>query len=95
MILLGKKRDKSLSKMESEISELTDRLSELKVRYRGVKRLMDNKNIHLIKGNRQNRLKINWRGKSFWYHLPLRYDDVDVSNRVDEFIDKVLSGKIR
>jgi hypothetical protein len=81
--------------MESEISELTDRLSELKVRYRGVKRLMDNKNIHLIKGNRQNRLKINWRGKSFWYHLPLRYDDVDVSNRVDEFIDKVLSGKIR
>ena len=45
--------------MESEISELTDRLSELKVRYRGVKRLMDNKNIHLIKGNRQNRLKIN------------------------------------
>ena len=95
MILLGKKRDKSLSKMESEISELTDRLSELKVRYRGVKRLMDNKNIHLIKGNRQNRLKINWRGKSFWYHLHLRYDDVDVSNRVDEFIDKVLSGKIR
>ena len=92
---MGKKRDKSLSKMESEISELTDRLSELKVRYRGVKRLMDNKNIHLIKGNRQNRLKINWRGKSFWYHLPLRYDDVDVSNRVDEFIDKVLSGKIR
>ena len=92
---MGKKRDKSLSKMESEISELTDRLSELKVRYRGGKRLMDNKNIHLIKGNRQNRLKINWRGKSFWYHLPLRYDDVDVSNRVDEFIDKVLSGKIR
>lgn len=90
-----KKWDKGLNKMESEISELTDRLSELKVRYRGVKRLMDNKNIHLIKGNRQNRLKINWRGKSFWYHLPLRYDDVDVSNRVDEFIDKVLSGKIR
>jgi len=92
---LIKKWDKGLNKMESEISELTDRLSELKVRYRGVKRLMDNKNIHLIKGNRQNRLKINWRGKSFWYHLPLRYDDVDVSNRVDEFIDKVLSGKIR
>jgi len=92
---LIKKWDKGLNKMESEISELTDRLSELKVRYRGVKRLMDNKNIHLIKGNRQNRLKINWRGNSFWYHLPLRYDDVDVSNRVDEFIDKVLSGKIR
>ena len=51
--------------------------------------------IYLISFIMIYRLKINWRGKSFWYHLPLRYDDVDVSNRVDEFIDKVLSGKIR
>jgi hypothetical protein len=81
--------------MEDEISELTDKLRELKLRYRGVKRLIDGRNFHIILGGRQNRLKINWRGKSFWFHLPHEdYEDSVMKIRSD-FINKILRGEIR
>jgi hypothetical protein len=81
--------------MEGEISELKDKLGELKLRYRGVKRLIDGRNFHIILGGRQNRLKINWRGKSFWFHLPHHdYEDSVMKIRSD-FINKILRGDIR
>ena len=87
--------DNKLNKMEDEISELTDKLRELKLRYRGVKRLIDGRNFHIILGGRQNRLKINWRGKSFWFHLPHEdYEDSVMKIRSD-FINKILRGDIR
>ena len=87
--------DNKLNKMEEEISELTDKLGELKLRYRGVKRLIDGRNFHIILGGRQNRLKIYWRGKSFWFHLPHEdYEDSVMKIRSD-FINKILRGEIR
>ena len=91
---MSNKWDNKLNKMESEISELTDKLGELKLRYRGVKRLIDGRNFHIILGERQNRLKINWRGKSFWFHLPHNYEDSVVKIHSD-FINKILRGDIR
>jgi len=92
---MSNKWDNKLNKMEDEISELTDKLNELKLRYRGVKRLIDGRNIHIIIGGRQNRLKINWRGKSFWFHLPHEdYEDSVMKIRSD-FINKILRGEIR
>ena len=87
--------DNKLNKMESEISELTDKLGELKLRYRGVKRLIDGRNFHIILGERQNRLKINWRGKSFWFHLPHQNYEDSVMNIRSDFINKILRGDIR
>ena len=87
--------DNKLNKMEKEISELTDKLGELKLRYRGVKRLIDGKNFHIIRGSRQNRLKINWRGKSFWFHLPHEDYEDSVMNIRSDFINKILRGEIR
>ena len=87
--------DNKLNKMESEISELTDKLGELKLRYRGVKRLIDGRNSHIILGERQNRLKINWRGKSFWFHLPHEDYEDSVMNIRSDFINKILRGDIR
>ena len=87
--------DNKLNKMVGEISELEDKLGELKLRYRGVKRLIDGRNFHIILGGRQNRLKINWRGKSFWFHLPHEdYEDSVMKIRSD-FINKILRGDIR
>ena len=87
--------DNKLNKMEEEISELTDKLGELKLRYRGVKRLIDGKNFHIIRGSRQNRLKINWRGKSFWFHLPHQDYDKVSRNKLNEFIDNILNGSVK
>ena len=87
--------DNKLNKMEGEISELTDKLGELKLRYRGVKRLINGKNFHIIKGSRQNRLKINWRGNSFWFHLPQHKYEDSVMNIRSDFINKILRGEIR
>ena len=87
--------DNKLNKMESEISELTDKLGELKLRYRGVKRLIDGRNFHIILGERQNRLKINWRGKSFWFHLPHHNYDDSVVKIHSDFINKILRGEIQ
>ena len=93
---MSNKWDNKLNKMESEISELTDKLGELKLRYRGVKRLIDGKNFHIIKGSRQNRLKINWRGKSFWFHLPHHNYDKVSRNKINEFIDNIfLRDKVK
>ena len=87
--------DNKLNKIEDEISELTDKLRELKLRYRGVKRLIEGRNFHIILGGRQNRLKINWRGKSFWFHLPHHnYEDSVMKIRSD-FINKILRDEIR
>ena len=87
--------DNKLNKIEDEISELTDKLNELKLRYRGVKRLIEGRNFHIILGGRQNRLKINWRGKSFWFHLPHEdYEDSVMKIRSD-FINKILRDEIR
>ena len=92
---MSNKWDNKLNKMEDEISELTDKLRELKLRYRGVKRLIDGRNFHIILGGRQNRLKINWRGKSFWFHLPHEdYEDSVMKIRSD-FINKILRDEIR
>ena len=87
--------DNKLNKMEGEISELKDKLGELKLRYRGVKRLIDGRNFHIILGGRQNRLKINWRGKSFWFHLPHEDYEDSVMNIRSDFINKILRGEIR
>ena len=87
--------DNKLNKMEGEISELTDKLGELKLRYRGVKRLIDGRNFHIILGGRQNRLKINWRGKSFWFHLPHHNYEDSVVKIHSDFINKILRGEIR
>ena len=93
---MSNKWDNKLNKMESEISELTDKLGELKLRYRGVKRLIDGKNFHIILGGRQNRLKINWRGKSFWFHLPHHNYDKVSRNKINEFIDNIfLRDKVK
>jgi hypothetical protein len=87
--------DNKLNKMEEEISELTDKLGELKLRYRGVKRLIGGRNFHIILGGRQNRLKINWRGKSFWFHLPHQDYDKVSRNKLNEFIDNILNGSVK
>jgi len=92
---MSNKWDNKLNKMEDEISELTDKLRELKLRYRGVKRLIDGKNIHIILGERQKRLKIFWRGKSFWFHLPHDNYDESVEKIHSDFINKILRGDIR
>ena len=87
--------DNKLNKIEDEISELTDKLNELKLRYRGVKRLIEGRNFHIILGGRQNRLKINWRGKSFWFHLPHHNYEDSVMNIRSDFINKILRDEIR
>ena len=92
---MSNKWDNKLNKMEDEISELTDKLGELKLRYRGVKRLINGKNFHIILGGRQNRLKINWRGKSFWFHLPHHNYEDSVVKIHSDFINKILRGDIR
>jgi hypothetical protein len=92
---MSNKWDNKLNKMEDEISELTDKLNELKLRYRGVKRLIDGRNFHIILGGRQNRLKINWRGKSFWFHLPHQDYEDSVMNIRSDFINKILRDEIR
>ena len=92
---MSNKWDNKLNKMEDEISELTDKLRELKLRYRGVKRLIGGRNFHIILGGRQNRLKINWRGKSFWFHLPHEDYEDSVMNIRSDFINKILRGEIR
>ena len=92
---MSNKWDNKLNKMEDEISELTDKLRELKLRYRGVKRLIDGRNFHIILGGRQNRLKINWRGRSFWFHLPHQDYEDSVMNIRSDFINKILRGDIR
>ena len=92
---MSNKWDNKLNKMEDEISELTDKLNDLKLRYRGVKRLIDGRNFHIILGGRQNRLKINWRGKSFWFHLPHQDYEDSVMNIRSDFINKILRDEIR
>ena len=92
---MSNKWDNKLNKMEDEISELTDKLNELKLRYRGVKRLIKGRNFHIILGGRQNRLKINWRGKSFWFHLPHQDYEDSVMNIRSDFINKILRDEIR
>ena len=88
--------EKYISEMEKLISEITDELDEYKQKYRGVKRLIDGKNFHIILGNRQNRLKINWRGKSFWFHLPHHNYDKVSRNKINEFIDNIfLKDKVK
>jgi hypothetical protein len=87
--------EKYISEMENLISEITEELDEYKEKYRGVKRIIDGKNFHIIRGSRQNRLKINWRGKSFWFHLPHQdYEDSVMKIRSD-FINKILRDEIR
>jgi hypothetical protein len=92
---MSNKWDNKLNKIEDEISELTDKLNELKLRYRGVKRLIDGRNFHIILGGRQNRLKINWRGNSFWFHLPHHNYEDSVMNIRSDFINKILRDEIR
>ena len=93
---MSNKWDNKLNKMESEISELTDKLGELKLRDRGVKRLIDGRNFHIILGGRQNRLKINFRGRSFWFHLPHHNYDKVSRNKINEFIDNIfLRDKVK
>ena len=87
--------EKYISEMENLISEITEELDEYKEKYRGVKRLIDGKNFHIIRGSRQNRLKINWRGKSFWFHLPHEDYEDSVMNIRSDFINKILRGEIR
>ena len=93
---MKKKWKNGLVNLEKEISELTDKLYELKVGYRGVNRLIDGKNIHIIKGKKQNRLKIIWGYKFYWFHIPT---GVDIKKRseelTDQFIDDILSGRRR
>jgi|TARA_B100001971_G_C18023722_1_gene448829 hypothetical protein len=91
---MKKKWKNGLVNMEKEISELTDNLDELKVRYRGVNRLIDGKNIHIIKGEKQNRLKIIFKGKSFWFHLPFNKYEKSVMKIRSDFINKILQGEI-
>ncbi len=91
---MNKSWDNKLNNMESDISDLTDKLRDMKLRYRGIKRLIEGKNSHIIFGSRQNRLKIFWKGKSFWYHLPFQNYKKSVEKIRSDFIDKVLSGEI-
>jgi len=59
-----------IKKYDTEIKELSQKQKNLTKRLRGLKRLMSGKNIYTIKGEKQNRLKILWLGKDFWFHLP-------------------------
>ena len=95
-----KKWDKSINQLETEIKELSQKQKNLTKRLRNLKRLMSGKNIYIIKGEKQNRLKILWMGKDFWFHLPKPkgddgvVDDGLVSKIKLKFIDEILSGKI-
>ena len=92
-----KKWDKSINQLETEIKELSQKQKNLKMRLRGLKRLVDGKNIHIIKGNRQNRLKIIWGKKDYWFHLPQTEVGIDggmVKKITSKFIDDILDGKI-
>ena len=91
---MKKNWDKKLKDMESDISELTDKLKELRSRYSGVKKLINGNNTNIILGGKQNRFRINYRGKGIWFHIPTR---VDINKRsvelTDLFIDDILSGR--
>jgi len=91
---MNKSWDKKLKDMESDISDMTDKLKDLKSRYSGVRKLINGKNINLIEGKKQNRLRINYRGKGIWYHIP---NHVDIEKRsvqiTNQFIDEILSGR--
>jgi hypothetical protein len=88
-----------LDNMEKEISELTDKLKELRSRYNGVLKLINGRNTNIILGEKQNRFRINYRGKGIWYHIPTREGRsvVDINKRsvelTDLFIDDILSGR--
>ena len=96
-----KKWDKSINQLETEIKELSQKQKNLTKRLRNLKRLMSGKNIYTIKGEKQNRLKILWLGKDFWFHLPNtegdggKVDDGVVREIKSKFIDDILSGRIR
>ncbi len=94
-----KKWDKSINQLETEIKELSQKQKNLTKRLRNLKRLMSGKNIYIIKGEKQNRLKILWMGKDFWFHLPKpklggKVDDGVVGEITSKFIDDILSGEI-
>ena len=101
------KWNKSLNKLETqinqyntEIKDLSKKQKNLTKRLRGLKRLESGNNIHLIRGEKYDRLKILWLGKGYWFHLPKpkgdggEVDDGLVSKIKLKFIDEILSGKI-
>ena len=90
-----------IKKYDTEIKELSQKQKILTKRLRNLKRLMSGKNIYIIKGEKQNRLKILWLGKDYWFHLPNNtegddgvVDDGLVSKITSKFMDDILSGKI-
>ena len=91
-----KKWNKSINQLETEIKELSQKQNNLKQRLRGLKRLMSGKNIHIIKGEKQNRLKIIWGKKDYWFHLPQTEDGIDngmVKKITSKFIDDILRDR--
>tara|TARA_B100000315_G_scaffold18998_1_gene16774 strand:+ start:230 stop:529 length:300 start_codon:yes stop_codon:yes gene_type:complete len=94
-----KKWNKSINQYETEIKELSQKQEHLQRRLRGLKRLMTGKNIHIIEGEKQDRLKILWMGKDYWFHLPKpklggKVDNGVVNKITSKFIDDILSGKV-
>jgi hypothetical protein len=95
-----KQYETKIKKYDTKIKELSLKQKNLTKRLRGLKRLESGNNIHLIRGEKYDRLKILWLGKGYWFHLPKPkgdegvVDDGVVSKITSKFMDDILSGKI-
>jgi len=94
-----KQYETKIKKYDTKIKELSLKQKNLTKRLRGLKRLESGNNIHLIRGEKYDRLKILWLGKGYWFHLPKpklggKVDDGVVGEITSKFIDDILSGEI-
>jgi len=88
-----------IKEYDDEIKELTLKQKNLQKRVRGLKRLKSGNNIHFISDGKQDRYKILWLGKSYWYHLPKpklggEKGDEGYFKIMSKFLDDILSGRI-
>ena len=97
-IMNKKKWNKYINQLETEIIELSKKQKNIQRRLRGLKRLMSGKNIHLVRGEKYDRLKILWLGKDYWFHLPNQTEggksDKIVDRITTKFIGDILNGKV-
>ena len=88
-----------INQLETEINELSVKQENLRKKLRGLIRLMKGKNYHIIKGIKQDRLKIIWLGKDYWYHLPKQKSgEIDgdyIEKIISKFIDNILNGSVK
>ena len=89
-----KQYETKIKEYDDEIKELTLKQKNLQKRVRGLKRLKSGNNIHFISDGKQDRYKILWLGKSYWFHLPKHDYEKSVMKIRSDFINKILQGEI-